>query len=202
MKEDKVTKVVAVLILFLFIGLFVNELKLRRGPVPVIAIVESRDLGIWGNGFFIQDDLVLTAYHLIAGSNMVFIDGQAAQVYWSEPNQDLALLKVRTSKVEPKVKFAKLKPGLRPVRCLTKLHEPEGVQIEIQGNTAAIDVNDVWASSRPVTYLDMTCQPGFSGSPVLDNYDRVVGLVSSSYLRLVICIPIERRKEWQSNYIK
>jgi len=202
MKEDKTTKVVAVLVLLLSIGLFVNELKLRRGPVPVIVIVESPDLGLWGNGFFIQDDLVMTAYHLIADSNMVFIDGQAAQVYWSEPNQDLALLKVETLRVEPRVKFAKFKPGLHPVRCLTKLHEFVEVQFEIQGNTAAIDVNDVRTSSKPVTYLDMTCQPGFSGSPVLDSYGRVVGLVSSLYHRLVICIPVERRKEWRSNYTK
>jgi len=195
-------KKLIVLLVLLFVGLLVNELKLRRGPVPVIVIVESRDLGIWGNGFFIQDDLVLTAYHLIADSNMVFIDGQAAQVYWSEPNQDLALLKVKTPKVEPEVKFAKLKTRLHPVRCLSKLRGPEEVQIEIQGSTAAVDVNDVRASSKPVIYLDMTCQPGFSGSPILDDHSKVVGLVSSSYHRLVICIPVERKKEWQSNYTK
>jgi len=160
-------------------------------PPPAVVLVEHPTVGVWGNGFYVRDDLIVTVKHLVLDPNNIKVDGQAARVVYLDSELDLALLEVKTSTVEPSVKFsrANLRP-LQLVRCLSKVLLPRNTQLEVQGRVAAVDVKNEFFGTGPVDYLDITAQPGFSGSPVLDGDNRVVGIVVGGTWNFTISIPL------------
>ena len=155
-----------------------------RSVFPVVA--EGDDFQRIGSAFLIAEDAVVTAYHVVVGTDRVRIqlpDGRllATRKIWAlDPVRDIAILAVEPDAIR--------RAGLTPLP-LAPPHElgapgapaftagwPGGVQKTSVGlrydDLQPAPGETVWVSSNQV-------RPGDSGGPLLDRLGRVVGVVTS-----------------------
>jgi len=165
----------------------VNTAGVNRARLATVQI-ESRGCGglLFGSGFPIASDLVVTNAHVVAGTSEHRVITQAgggalpATVVWFDPKRDLALLSV------PRL-------GLTPLRTVASVPNgtigavigyPGGGSEKVVGarvvaRTTAVG-RDIYSSSlarREIYVLRARVRKGDSGGPVVDRSGRPIGVV-------------------------
>lgn len=155
----------------------VVELKMSKapaqtlfGPVPQPQAVAS--------GFFISNDgLIMTAAHCVRGfSKIEVVRGEKtyrAKVLLVSKTADVALIKIALSDT-PFLKFAE--NGVKAGDVVQAIGSPLGITNTYVRGYVAGD----WGDG---TLLDLTMLPGYSGCPILNEWNKVIG-VGSKYVTL------------------
>ncbi len=163
----------------------------RRNVVALVAEgnVDGRDLRRIGSGFLIADDALVTAYHVVIGSDRVRVhlsNGQTlttSKVWAIDPVRDVAILRIDPN-------FA-IRAGLKPLALSPDLYQTysatqDGVVFTagwpdgIQQYTAGERYRSLRFETRDVLGVSSNgVRPGDSGGPLLNERGEVVGVVSS-----------------------
>lgn len=161
-----------------------NEVYRKAFNATVAIITENEQSKGIGTGFFITEDgLILTAKHVITDAKTITVIFQEtfkfeAEVVKVSPNKDLAVLKIKDPNFKEQISFTPLKlqeskeifvgkrafilgyphwlPSLFTVGYVSRLEDPA-----MFGNNLI---------------LNMQGNPGDSGSAVLDNEGKVIGV--------------------------
>jgi S1-C subfamily serine protease len=162
---------------------------LEAGEEPVAAVAAAllpsmvqieNGFGL-GSGFVYQEDLVLTAAHVVEGSNQVtvrFADGNQAQgtILGSDTAHDVAVIGVETGDTAP----APLALDSEPVvgQLAVALGSPWGLEQTVtSGVVSAVDRPIADATSAQVLIqTDASINPGNSGGALADRRGRVIGV--------------------------
>lgn len=136
-----------------------------------------------GTGFAVDDDLVVTAAHVVDGraSVLLHLDGQEvpAAVIQIDPVEDLALLRADAPLTGHTFEFVDADPRL--AEEVAALGHPFGSQdlIFSRGAVSGFDtVTDELTGQRwPVTQTDAAVNPGNSGGPLLLQDGSVAGVI-------------------------
>lgn len=159
-----------------------------------IRSLEAGALGV-GTGFVVGDGTwVLTNRHVVADATSIELEtwdgrsaGPATLVQVAPGGQDLALLRLQGPALRPLA----LGMGRTPTRGdgLVTAGYPGGRLL-----VRTVGTFDFVARSAGANVLvtDLVCEPGCSGSPVLDEDGRVVGvIVGGTALEQTLAIPID-----------
>lgn len=150
-----------------------------------------------GTGFFFDDDLIVTNQHVVANIKGGFfgetLDGYAkelkvvvddfqvfdAELLFVDDENDLALLRVKTDKVEKT-----MMPNLLPLQLDQDIYTigngGSNFKIPKLGKVKSMYwINDKNLKHNLIYYIaDMPIIPGDSGSPVFDDGGNLIGVVS------------------------
>jgi S1-C subfamily serine protease len=153
------------------------------------------------------DGSILTAYHVVAGTDSVtvrFADGSTAQaaVVQRQPERDLAVVQV--PQLPPGVEPAILAGGVRPGDKVLAIGAPFGLEDSVSaGVVSALGrsffVEETGQVLSNMIQFDAAINPGNSGGPLVDLNGRVVGIVSGIinptgqrvFVGLGFAVPIE-----------
>ncbi len=137
-----------------------------------------------GTGFAITNDgYIATNYHVVKDANVIYVqtaDGNNLRAYIvaREPNADIAILKLE----DKEYRFGKSALPYNIARSTSSLGQrvfsvgyPKD---EIVYNEGYISCERGFEGDSLSYQLEMTANPGQSGSPVLDKYGSVVALVT------------------------
>ena len=152
-----------------------------RSTVKVEGIACSRIQD--GSGFFVEDDLVVTNAHVVAGEEETTVelsDGSTldAEVVAFDPQRDLAVLRTRGGGAPAlSLRDAEIgdtggvfgRPGGGPL-------EISPFRVADQVDALGRDIYDSNATNRDVLVLAAELAPGDSGSALVDPQGRVVGV--------------------------
>ncbi|WP_118950631.1 S1 family peptidase [Taibaiella helva] len=136
-----------------------------------------------GTGFALSNDgYIATNYHVVKDANAIYVqtrkgDMRAYKVAW-EPNADIAILKLedksyRFGKTPLPYNIAKPAAGLGQ-RVFTIGYPKD----EVVYNEGYVSCENGYDGDTRSYQLEMTANPGQSGSPVLDKYGSVIGLIT------------------------
>ncbi len=153
--------------------------RAAAASVFVTSLDENGETISRGFGFFVDKNLVLTAFQVIDGASslrMELADGSSMTignvVAWNR-GQDWAILKVETSKVQPLEKAA---PNSWKIGDLCYVLASQG-----QGSRTIQNVNITGLQGTAKTSQRLTIS-GFGGAavgaPMVDGYGRVIGVLS------------------------
>ncbi len=149
--------------------------------------IESEGCGglLFGSGFPVEDHLVVTNAHVVAGTlrhRVITSSGvrSAARVVWFDPKRDLALLDVPGLTLQP----LRLAGATRTGTTGAVIGYPGGgrqtvVGARIVARTAAVG-RDIYSSSlvrREIYVLRARVRKGDSGGPVVDRSGHPFGVV-------------------------
>jgi len=141
---------------------------------------EARSLG---SGFFISSDgLVVTNNHVVEGATDIEIvleggDTFAAELVGTDPQTDLAVLRVNEDRSFPFVEFGS-SVDLRRGDWVVALGNPFGLGGTATAGILSADGRDL-GNSNPYTdflQIDAAINRGNSGGPTFDLYGRVIGV--------------------------
>ncbi len=162
-----------------------SVVTIRTATAQDVARGNSRGSGI-GSGFLIEDDLVMTAAHVVDGAHKIsisFKDGKyfEAEVVSSIASSDAALL--RMNKPHPNPKLMRLGSDLdvnigEPVFVIGA---PFGIEHTLSvGHLSGKSTRSLMAGGSPVRLLqtDTAINPGNSGGPMFNQHGEVIGIVS------------------------
>lgn len=148
----------------------------------------------YGNGFFIDDNLIMTADHVVSAevyNISICVDGI---IYNIEPNdilhyadEDVAFIKINTPEVEPKIKFNSICKVLDVVYIygLTYMQE---VPFYYGGIISAVNIKPQ-LSKFDTLILDCYVISGNSGSIVFNKDMEIIGIVTGYVGQFCICVP-------------
>jgi S1-C subfamily serine protease/Tfp pilus assembly protein PilF len=164
----------------------------HRSVVPVVAEsrVSGRPVQRIGSGFFVAEDALVTAYHVVLNAERVRLqlpDGRSVATHraWAvDPVRDVAVLYVDPRPVRA--------AGVRPL-ALADGYDPDLAGAEEEGvaftagwpggvRQATVGVRYPGVRFGPADLLRVSAnavQPGDSGGPLLDTHGRVLGVVAS-----------------------
>lgn len=136
-----------------------------------------------GTGFAISNDgYIATNYHVVKDANAIYVqtpkgDMKAYKVAW-EPNSDIAILKLedksyRFGRSPLPYNIAKPVAGLG--QRVFSIGYPKD---EVVYNEGYISCENGYDGDVRSYQLEMTANPGQSGSPLLDKYGSVIGLIT------------------------
>ncbi len=139
-----------------------------------------------GSGFLVEDNLVMTAAHVVDGAHVIqisFKDGRRfeAEVISSIASSDVALL--RMDKPHPEPALIELGSDLdvavgEPVFVIGA---PFGIEYTLTiGHLSGKSTRSLMAGGAPVRLLqtDTAINPGNSGGPMFNQHGEVIGIVS------------------------
>lgn len=142
---------------------------------------EARSLG---SGFFISGDgYIVTNNHVVEGATEIEIaleDGQTydAELIGTDPQTDLAVLRVDTDRTFPFVEFGTT-AELRRGDWVVALGNPFGLGGTATAGIVSADDREIGGSSNPYTdflQIDAAINRGNSGGPTFDLEGRVIGV--------------------------
>lgn len=178
----------------------------KEGPEPLEDDLDSEPPESLGSGFAVGDDLVLTSLHVIQGAESIWIkfsttDAERpleARVVGSDPELDLALLRVRTESVLPRVKFGD-SDDLEVGDMVLAIGNPFGQGHSVSHGIISAKNRDA-PEFRFASYLqtDAPINPGNSGGPLVNLKGEVIGMSSAIDLRaqgIGFALPINPVKE-------
>ncbi len=188
---DMMKKFVArLVIIFLFVtlitgfGIF-NRYTWQSHELEVVKIKVVSDYGnVWqGSGVFVDDDLILTAGHMVESAHFVQIiwaDGRECEStkWYLEHETDLGVICVETPEKESKVKFSNAVVGEE----VWALGNPLGVfPVLTKGIVSAIDMSDDYSYQKNMIITDCAINPGNSGCPLFNENGDILGICSWGY---------------------
>ncbi|MEO1785763.1 MAG: Do family serine endopeptidase [Pseudomonadota bacterium] len=142
---------------------------------------EARSLG---SGFFISSDgLVVTNNHVVEGATDIEIvleggDTFAAELVGTDPQTDLAVLRVNEDRSFPFVEFGS-SVDLRRGDWVVALGNPFGLGGTATAGILSADDREIGGGSNPYTdflQIDAAINRGNSGGPTFDLQGRVIGV--------------------------
>jgi S1-C subfamily serine protease len=153
---------------------------------PYGAINPQQETGAWsGTAFLVAPGILMTNAHVVDGARRIRLTSlQGAmdtEVMISDNNNDLALLRAALSANLQPLRFRQMGAGL--AEAVTTLGYPmaglmgSGLQV-----TQGV-ISGLFGAHNDIRLLQFTApiQPGSSGSPLLDQYGAVLGVVSSTF---------------------
>jgi serine protease Do len=160
----------------------IDSLNKEKGAIAGNTEEEIATYG--GTGFAISNDgYVATNYHVVKGANAIYIQthkGETLKAYLvaQEPSADLAILKVenknfRFGKTPLPYTIAKSVSGLG--QKVFTIGYPKD---EVVYNEGYISCDNGYEGDAHSYQLEITANPGQSGSPVLDKYGSVIALIT------------------------
>ncbi len=158
-----------------------------RDNVPVVRLVQvvasgciSREVS---TGFMVQPGVVMTVAHALRDTKLVTVDGRPATVVSVDERMDAALLHIDNSP-ERFVAFAEPVSSANVDVLRWQLNRTQRVRATVT-TVAPIEYSDLRLHStwlRKGFLIDQESRAGDSGSPVLDDAGRVVGMLFASRL--------------------
>jgi S1-C subfamily serine protease len=153
--------------------------------VPVVRLVKVMASGCTSKeeatGFIARPGLVVTAAHAFRDTKVVTVDGKLATVVSVDERMDAALVQIDDSP-ERLVEFAE--PVLSTTVAVLRWQRDRTQRLSATITTVApIEYSDLrlkTTSLRQGFLLDQESRAGDSGSPVLDDNGRVVGMLFAS----------------------
>ena len=133
-----------------------------------------------GSGVFIEDDLILTAGHMVEDANTITIvwpNGKEhkAVSWYQETEADLGIIYIRTPEKEPKARFDNAILG----EDCWAIGNPYGVfPILAKGIVSGVNVPDSYSHQKNMVVTDCPLNPGNSGCPVFNKQDEIIGICS------------------------
>lgn len=139
----------------------------------------------YGTGFFIEENIVVTNAHVVAGVNSPRIihngNGYDLDFISLDPNSDLAILRSEDFSYQP-LKLDEAEEGvLGTVVAFVKDEKKVITEVKILEKILAVgkDIFGKPGESREALSLEGRIESGFSGAPVLNEDLAVVGVVFS-----------------------
>jgi len=171
-------KVRIILYLIVIAGLlYIKYLPTDPEVVKIEVISISGEL--WeGSGVFVQDDIILTAGHIVQDADLIYItylNGNVvhASSWYKEDNIDVGFIKVNTWNKEPVLRFTKPKVG----QTVIAIGNPFGYYpVMTKGIVSAIRVYEPYFGMCKLLITDCPANPGNSGGPLLFG-NKLVGIV-------------------------
>ena len=139
--------------------------------------------GWQGSGVFIDDNLILTAGHIVDGigeATVITVDGKVyeAKSWYLETEADIGFIEVDTNDVEHRLFFGDAKLG----ETVYAYGNPLGVfPVLTKGIVSAIDMFDDYGFTKNMIITDAAINPGNSGCPLFDKYGTILGICSWGY---------------------
>ncbi len=138
-----------------------------------------------GSGFIVDNDLVVTNAHVVAGVRRPVVEDQSgshrAVAVWFDPNLDIAFLQVSGLKARPLSFVSSKQPTGTPAAALGY---PGGGNFDAQLATIADEFSAVGRNiygggltNRDVYSIKSIVRPGNSGGPLIDKEGDVLGVV-------------------------
>ncbi len=139
----------------------------------------------YGTGFFVEENIVVTNAHVVAGVNSPRIihngNGYDLDFISLDPNSDLAILRSEDFSYQP-LKLDEAEEGvLGTVVAFVKDEKKVITEVKILEKILAVgkDIFGKPGESREALSLEGRIESGFSGAPVLNEDLAVVGVVFS-----------------------
>ena len=139
----------------------------------------------YGTGFFVEENIVVTNAHVVAGVNSpkIFFEGKEFDLEFIsfDPNSDLAILKSENFSQKP-LKLNDAKEGESgAVVAYFKDGEKIVTEIKVREKMLAVgkDIFGRPGESREVLSLEASIELGFSGAPVINADSSVIGVIFS-----------------------
>ena len=174
----------AVLIILLAGIVWVLPSQPQSQPTVVKIEVETMYGRGWqGTGVFIDDDLILTAGHIVGGAEVIWVtwsDGRRHKAvdWYEESEADLGIIYIRTIEVESKAKFDNAIVG----EDVWALGNPLGIfPVLTKGIISAINAPDDFTRQKNMIITDCAINPGNSGCPLFDKNNNILGICSWGY---------------------
>lgn len=172
--------------------------RIARQVLPSVVLI-TMEGGCFGSGFFVARDLIATNRHVLdcGGRGTVSVAGQRRSFpiisAWTDPQHDLALVRVAGAQV-------------RPLSLSVRGWPAVGDDVYVAGNPEGLEgtfsrgIISGLRRSEGLIQFDAPVSPGSSGGPVVDGRGQVVGVtmafvrqgqnlnfaVPSQYLRALI----------------
>jgi serine protease Do len=137
--------------------------------------------GDWqGSGVFVEDNLILTAGHMVEGAELIDITLKSGEVvygkswYLEDPNlTDLGIIVVDTKNVEPTIKFSDAKIG----ESVDAIGNPFGYYPYVtRGIVSALNVDEDFFGCKNLLMVDCPLNPGNSGCGLFNNRNELIGI--------------------------
>lgn len=187
-------------ILFISWLVFIWQLP-ERLPTVVKIETRSENGNSWSaSGVFVQDDLILTAGHVVDGAKDVWIiwaNGKKHRAikWYQESEADLAVVAINTPEQEPTATLCNAKLKQKVWACGAPFaYFPvwtQGIVSMINTKTNELQLD---MGKGPFFITDCPLVPGNSGCPILDNRNRILGIFSWHFTNeegMNFCIPAE-----------
>lgn len=154
--------------------------KCSKATVEILAEVASGRYNL-GSGFFIDEGIVITNFHVVSGASNIKITGSGKksynveQVLGYDEKIDLVILKVNTQNEYLEKNEEAIKPG----ETVYTLGSPLG----LTGSFADGMVSSPTRKIESVDYIQVTApmSPGNSGGPLINKYGEVIGINTWQY---------------------
>jgi len=154
----------------------------------VIKIQAENEYGSsWqGTGVFINDDLILTAGHMVNDANKITViwpcDYNLPALSWYQEDYsmtDLGFIYIETPEKEPIAKFADAIVG----ETVRALGNPFGYYpVLTEGIVSALNVEEDWLGEKNLLLTDCPINPGNSGCPLFNKNNEIVGITVAGFI--------------------
>jgi serine protease Do len=143
---------------------------------------------MYGSGFAIDKDTIVTCHHVIENEDKIKLFDHLGNIRKCEvvticPNKDLAFIKLSEHKTDDffHIKCTKRETG-KKVFSVSVVDDDEKFSL-VDGMTGSyyVSKNDKRRKNVNMVQLNMYIPGGYSGSPVVDFYGRLIGINSQSY---------------------
>lgn len=178
-------------IFILLVGLLVSgilkpTIHNKPNTDAVVKVMVQTDDKYYGNkegsAIFIDDNILLTAGHIVDGASIISIQLQSGEVYiatdwyFEDSNLgDIGLIFVDTNDIEPKATFDDAILG----EDVWASGNPFGVfPILTKGIVSAINIPDTFTKNKNMIVVDCSINPGNSGCPLFDKDGNILGICS------------------------
>ena len=181
---------VGILLVWIFLAaIIIGIIQANKKWQPMDSVVKlevnsANKYDNWsGTGFFVADDLIMTAGHVVENANEVWIiwpDGKKHKaVFWyQETEADLSIIYIQTPQIEKTATFDEAEIG----ETVWALGGPFGVfPVLSKGIVSAIDMPDDFICSKNMIIADCAINPGNSGGPLFDKDNNILGVYSWGY---------------------
>ena len=139
----------------------------------------------YGTGFFVEENIVVTNAHVVAGVNsprIIYDSDEYDLVFISlDPNSDLAILRSENFSSKP-LQLDEAEEGeFGTIMAFVKDGNKVVTEVKIREKILAVgkDIFGQPGESREALSLEARIESGFSGAPVLNEDSAVVGVVFS-----------------------
>lgn len=160
----------------------IDSLNKNKGGEPIT--VDEEEIAVYGGtGFAISNDgYIATNYHVVKDANDIYVQTRKgdmkAYIVAQEPRADIAILKLedknyRFSKTSLPYNISQPVSGLG--QRVFSIGYPKD---EVVYNEGYISCENGYDGDKHSYQLEMTANPGQSGSPVMDKFGSVIGVIT------------------------
>jgi S1-C subfamily serine protease len=160
----------------------IDSLNKNKGGEPLT--VDEEEIALYGGtGFALSNDgYIATNYHVVKDANAIYVQTRKgdmkAYIVDSDPNADIAILKLEDKSYrfgKSPLPYTVSKPVSGLGQRVFSIGYPKD---EVVYNEGYISCENGYEGDKHSYQLEMTANPGQSGSPVFDKYGSLIGIVT------------------------